>query len=103
MLEQAILTGATAPDRLVAATMAAARKALALKRARQACRGEPIALRHGLLARAVTAVPVDPAPAAGPRRTAGAGVTDNHALDAMRSTVSERRRSSPPPGHLARP
>ena len=58
----------------VAATMAAARKALALKRARRAAAPRPIAPERGLLARAATAVPVEPAPAAmaaGPRRTRG--------------------------------
>ena len=69
MLEQAILTGATRPTG-AAATMAAARRALALERGVRATTApRPIALRHGQLARPVTAVPVDQAPAAGPRRT----------------------------------
>ena len=72
VLEQAILTGA-ARQTGVAATMAAARKALALERGgAPSRRPRPIALRHGLLAQSVTVVPVEPAPAAmatGPRRT----------------------------------
>ena len=71
VLEQAILTGATRQTG-VAATMAAASKALALKRGAGPAAPRPIALRHGQLARPVTAVPVEPAPAAmaaGPRRT----------------------------------
>ena len=79
VLEQAILTGATRQTG-VAATMAAARKALALKRAAEPAAPRPIPLRDGLLARAATAVPVEPAPAAmaaGPRRTRAPSATGN--------------------------
>ena len=72
VLEQAIQAGAIHLTG-VAATKAAARKALALKRGmRPTAAPRPIALRHGPHARAATAVPVEPAPAAiaaGPRRT----------------------------------
>ena len=55
--------------------MAAASKALALKRGvRPTAAPRPIAPERGLLARAATAVPVEPAPAAmtaGPRRIRG--------------------------------
>ena len=72
MLEQAIQAGAIRQTG-VAAIMAAAKKALALKRGvRPEAVPRPIELRHGPHARPATAVPVEPAPAAiavGPRRT----------------------------------
>ena len=77
VLEQAVLSRAQAPDTAeatgVAATKAAARKALALRRGATAAQPRPIALRHVLLT-STSAVPVEPAPAAisaNPRRTRG--------------------------------
>ena len=103
VLEQAIQTGATRQTG-VAATMAAARKALALKRGARAGRTAPDragtrparACRHRRTGRA--------RPGRHDRRPAPnlRALTHRQSLGSAQSrlTVSKRRRSLPPPGHL---